>query len=137
MVYFLFSIIGLLTFIVSVQKSKKNQFYSDTFLLAPLGVYVWGDGIILGLFWTLVGLFGYFTNLEMLWFYRFYLVFWAIRSGYEVVYWLNHQSTKSEYQPPILRNIKWLAANETHILYQVANSCIVTIALSLLLYSYK
>jgi hypothetical protein len=135
--YLLISLFGFVIFLLSIHKSKNNQFYSDTFLLAPFGVYVWGDGIILGLFWILIGLFAYITNLEILWFYRFYLLFWAIRSGYEVVYWLNHQSVKSEYQPPILRNFKWLKTNETQILYQVANSCLMTIAFGLLGYSFK
>jgi hypothetical protein len=113
-------LLGLVITFLAVQKSKTDQFYSDTFWLIPLGVFVWGDGLILGPFWLISGLL--FLKMSTLWILRYLLVFVAIRSSYEVVYWLNQQAANSKYQPPLFRNVSWLSAQQTAILYQLINT---------------
>ena len=118
-------------FLISINKSKNKQFYSDTFFLWPLGIYVWGDGLVLGLFWMLSAIiFLFISPINIL---RFYLLFLAIRSAYEVIYWLNHQANNKKYEPPLFRNISWLDAHQGAILYQVANSCLMLLALFFLM----
>lgn len=120
---FLFSLFlivsgSLITFF-SYLRSKSNQFYSDTFLLLPFGVFVWGDGLILGPFWVLSGFFlhalsGYGK-------FQYVMIFFALRFFYEVIYWIVHQAASKSYRPPLFRNVTWLDAQQAAILYQLLN----------------
>src|SRR5690348_15002773 len=119
----IFFLIGLLSFVMGVKKSRQQQFYSDTWMLLPLGIYVWGDAIVLGPFWMASSiLFSFLTPLEIL---RFGLFFYLVRSVYEVIYWITHQVAQKEYVPPLFRRWKWLHANESAILYQLIHMCVV------------
>lgn len=129
------SIVGLVIIVCAIYFSKKGQFYSDTHLLIPLGIFVWGDGLVLGPFWFLSGLL--FSQLDLLFILRYVLLFWAIRSGYEVVYWLTHQASRHEYEPPLFRNISWLNAQQGAILYQLMTTLGLFFSLFGLVYSYN
>ncbi len=131
-----FVIVAVVVYFVSLRRSKANQFYSDTPLLSPLGIYVWGDGLVLGPFWVLSGMLWLATQLPLLWVVRYILLFWLLRSAYEVVYWLNHQAVGSDYCPPFGRDVSWLDKNEQHIIYQLFHTVVVVFSLFLLLYSY-
>jgi hypothetical protein len=112
-------------------KSKNDQFYSDVFWGWPLGVYVWGDGLILGPFWIVIGL----LSLIMWgssWLMQTWLIFMAVRSSYEVIYWINHQVAKREYMPPIVRRLSFLKANEAAIIYQLFHTCVVVLCFVIL-----
>ncbi|MBD3279685.1 MAG: hypothetical protein GF390_03170 [Candidatus Pacebacteria bacterium] len=123
---FLFLLASLITWL-SYQKSRHQQFYSDTFILIPLGVFVWGDGLILGPFWLISSLLFYFFTKQQIWHY--WLLFWVIRSSYEVIYWLNHQAANKTYKPPLFRKIAWLDAGQSAILYQLLNMSVVILGL--------
>jgi hypothetical protein len=115
-------------------KSKNGQFYSDTHWLWPLGVFVWGDGLVLGPFWAVSAV--VIASMPSITAARYLLVFFAIRSAYEVIYWLNHQAVGKTYQPPLLRHISWLGSEEAAIVYQLANMCQVVLCLGLLMWSF-
>ncbi|PIR62326.1 MAG: hypothetical protein COU65_03955 [Candidatus Pacebacteria bacterium CG10_big_fil_rev_8_21_14_0_10_42_12] len=121
--------LSLITFVLAYKFSKRGSFYSDTLFLTPLGIYVWGDALILAPFWFLVSTTFLISSAEMSLFLRIYVLFLALRSAYEVIYWLLHQSTKSEYQPPVLRSVKWLKAQDIAILYQLFHTCIIVLSL--------
>ena len=127
-------LIGIILTILAISKSRNNQFYSDTAWAWPLGIFVWGDALILGPFWSLTGLVSLWMQpIQIL---RFFLLFYTIRSAYEVVYWINHQVAQRDYQPPLFRNVSWLGANEAAILYQLLNTLVVVgsvFALSLII----
>lgn len=123
-------VINIFIFVMAGKKSKKN-FYSDTFLFLPLGIYVLGDALILAPFWILSSLFLFFFSIENI--LKFILIFYTVRSFFEIIYWLNHQSVNSSYNPPLFRRIKWIKANESAILYQLIHTCIVVIGIFLLL----
>jgi hypothetical protein len=125
------SLSGILISICSWQKVRSKQFYSDTWWLWPWGVYVWGDGLVLGPFWFLVGLI--FLNISGLLQAQVIALFFALRSGYEVVYWLNHQVASRSYIPPMVRKWTHLGPNEAAIVYQLFHTAIVCLALSMLL----
>lgn len=121
---FIFLILNLFIFTKAIKKSKK-EFYSDTFFLSLFGIYVWGDALILAPFWILSSMiFLFISDLNIL---KYILFFYSIRSFFEVIYWLNHQSVKSSYNPPFFRKFKWIKANESAILYQLFHTGIVVI----------
>lgn len=130
--------LGLIAVIVTLwswRQARQGHFYSDTPGLWLLGIFVWGDGIILGPFWVVsaVGL----TWVPVIWVARYILVFYALRSAYEVIYWINHQVAHRDYVPPLFRRWPWLKANESAILYQLLNTCQVVLAVVLLLASWR
>ena len=125
---------GVVT-LLSISRSKSGNFYSDTPWLLPLGIFVWGDGLILGPFWIIASIWFVFLNsIEII---RFLLLFFAIRSLYEVIYWLTHQFSSKSYQAPLFRKVRWLSPNDSAILYQLVNMCVVVMTLFGLVYSLR
>lgn len=121
------ALFALIIFYFSLRFAKSNQFYTDTPGLSWLGIFVWGDGLILAPFWFVSAVaFNFISPLNIL---RHLLIFLVIRSGYEVVYWITHQVSQKEYEPPLFRNISWLGADEGAILYQLLNTCWVILGL--------
>jgi hypothetical protein len=96
----LFLIINLIISIYSFYKCRHQAHtYGVTWWLYPLGIFVWGDGIIIGLFWAIAGL----TSLFLQDFNLFLLIFstfWLIRSLGETIFWLNQQFTTTNQYPP-------------------------------------
>ena len=114
--------VSMVVFLFSLKHSKSKQFYSDTFFLWPLGIYVWGDGLILGLFWAVASvIFLFLSAVNIL---QFMLIFWVARSFFEVIYWLLHQFSGKKYQAPLFKNISWLDSNQAAILYQLMNTAL-------------
>ncbi len=122
---------GLSVFLTSIAFAKKGKFYSDTFWLLPLGIFVWGDGLILGPFWMGIAIIiNFFPIVDT---FRLVILFFIVRSFIEVIYWITHQVSSKEYNPPLFRNLKWIQANEAAILYQLINMVQVIIGLFLLI----
>ncbi len=128
----IFIIINLIVFLKSIRKSK-DEFYSDVFVFLPFGIYVLGDALILAPFWIFSGLLFFFLSIQNI--FRYMIIFYTVRSFYEVIYWLNHQAVKSNYNPPLFRKINWIRPNESAILYQLIHTCIVVLGIFLLLNS--
>jgi hypothetical protein len=137
----LISIIGitaLVFFLFEVLRLKKNKsIYGLTNYLFFLGVFVWGDLIILGPFWILTSLISlYFNN-----WYLFLLivsVFWSIRSFGEVVYWLNEQfAPKNRNNPDTLRLYKFVKNDSVWFIYQLFWQCIFVVSIIFSIYFSK
>ncbi len=128
------TIFHLLILKIALNKVNKSGFYSDTPYLQWLGVFVWGDALILSPFWILSSILFFFMPIQMI--LRYILVFFLLRSLFEVVYWLNHQAVKSEYRPPLFRRWQQIGTNEAAILYQLINMCQAVVLGSLLLWSF-
>lgn len=131
-----FSALTAILAVVSLLKCKKKQFFSDVPFAWLLGVYVWGDGLVLFPFWTLLGLLFAFFTPDTVWLYRTSILFFTVRSFFEVVYWLQKQSMGSTFKPVLLRTISWLNAESTQIIFQLLHSCIVVVGVLLLLCSF-
>ena len=125
-----FSFFSLAIFFLAFRFSKKGSFYSDTLPLTLLGIYVWGDGLVLAPFWFSISLIFLIFGIEISALIRFYVLFLGVRSAYEVVYWLLHQSANNTYRPPLFRSVSWLKAADTAILYQILHTCILVLSLS-------
>jgi len=122
-----------LVFLLALKRVRDGSFYGDTFWLLPLGVYVWGDALILLPFWILILLVFLWSGVSGLALIRLYLIFTAVRSAYEVVYWLLHQATKDTYKPPLLRRFTQLQPRDSAILYQLVHTCALVLAIWMLL----
>lgn len=118
----------------ALAKSKTAQFYSDTPYAWPLGIYVWGDALILAPFWGIMA--GAFWFIGPLMTFRWLCLFYTVRSAYEVIYWLNHQFSGKKYQAPLLRRVSWISTDDSAVLYQLMNMCFMIAGLGLLLISY-
>jgi hypothetical protein len=127
--------LSLIVFWLALKKSQKDQFLSDTFPLIWMGIFVWGDALVLAPFWFLSSI--AFIWLPWISILRWWLVFGIVREVFEVVYWLNHQASKSTYRPPLVRNFKWLSAEQGAILFQLFAMCQVVVYLLALLASFR
>lgn len=126
------SLFLILLFLLALKRVRDGHFYGDTFWLLPLGVYVWGDALILLPFWIFVALLLLFSGVSGVALVRLYLIFAAVRSAYEIVYWLLHQATKEVYKPPLIRKFTQLPAQDGAILYQLAHTCVLVLAIWML-----
>lgn len=127
---FVVGLVSLVVWLISFKKAK-NEFYSDVKWLFPLGIYVWGDALILAPFWLISAVI--WMGVTPLFIFRYFLLFGALRSCYEVIYWINHQVVAKNYIPPLFRRWGWLAPNESAILYQLLHTCLVILYLFLLM----
>jgi hypothetical protein len=125
------AVLSAVVWILAVQQVRKGNFFSETPWGYVFGSYVWGDAVVIALFWFAVGsmlaanLFSGFTLWILLAF------FYLIRSAFEVVYWLNHQATGSHFSPPLIRNTH-LTAEQGAILYQLVHFLIVVLSATLI-----
>jgi len=126
--------VSLLFFMRAIKNCQKGRFYTNTPQGFLLGIYVWGDALILGPFWLLSAVI--FLILPPVMVLRYLLLFFSLRAVYETIYWLNHQAVKAEYQPPLFKHLSWVNSNEAAILYQLLNFCLAVILLSFLIWSF-
>ncbi len=130
----LFAVLNACVFLISLRKAQQKHFYSDTPFLFGLGIFVWGDGLVLSPFWIVSSILFWF--LSPVFILRYFLLFFLIRGGYEVIYWINHQFSQKNYYPPLFRHISWLSQNDAAILYQLLNTCQVILCAFGLLWSF-
>lgn len=126
--------VGLYTSIQAYRLSKKNGFYTNAKIWIPFGIFVWGDGLILGPFWFISGFI--FMLLSPLWILRYLLLFYTIRNSIEILYWLHHQFPSSGYNQAPFDKISWLKSNETAILFQVLHSVLTFFFLFAFIYTF-
>ena len=50
------AVVSFVVFVTAVEKVKYDEFDESSWWLASLGIYVWGQGIVLSFFWILFGL---------------------------------------------------------------------------------
>lgn len=134
-IYLVLSALFLAVFAIALKKCRSNQFYSDAIYLGFTGIYVWGDALVLAPFWaaSLVTL----SFFPLIYTVRYVLLFWMLRNGFEVIYWIGHQYSKSDYNPPMFRKVKWMKPNESAILYQLMCMCNLLVSSFLLLVTYS
>ncbi len=127
------SIFGLISLLVAFKgilelSTKKNHFKKTRFLFW-LGIFVWGDAVILGIFWFLVSLICILLS-DWIIFFLVVSIFWVIRSFGEIIYWINQQFSPVNRNPP--KNLfGYILFNNESIwyAYQVFWQCIMVIAI--------
>lgn len=134
MILLAFSLFNLAIFFRALHFVKKGGFYTNSHWLVPIGIFVWGDALVIAPFWAVMSIVAlWLSPLNIL---RFVLLFYAIRAAYEVIYWINHQVAQRDYVPPLFQNVKWLKPNDAAILYQLITMIQVVISLGFLLLTF-
>ena len=94
--YALFSFLG---FLIGFYKSKyKKSAFGFTRPLLFMGVFVWGDAVVFGLFWAISSTITWFLK-DWYLFLLIVSVFWVVRSLGETIYWFNQQFSTINRNP--------------------------------------
>jgi len=94
-----FAVGAVVILMLSLRQLKKDNPGGLTPWLLPFGIFVWGDGVVLGIFWILVALAVLWLQ-DWLLFALIYALFWMIRSLGEVFYWFLQQFSTITRDPP-------------------------------------
>ena len=135
----LFGLISLITTIVSYFNiaSKNNPFGLTPKFLNLFTIFVWGDGLPIGLFLTLTTLISLYLNHWNL-FLLFMSTFFLVRSVGETIYWLNEQFSSLKRNPPeTLTGFKIYKNDSIWFAYQIFWQCLSAIFFVLSLYLLK
>jgi len=130
-----YGFISFLVFLKGLFESirKKNSFGETPFLFW-IGIFVWGDGVIYGLFWFLSSLVCYLLK-DWVLFLLIISVFWVVRSLGETIYWLNQQfSTINRNSPEKLRGYQFFKNDSIWFVYQIFWQCITVVSIITTIY---
>lgn len=116
-------------FFKSKSECNKGNSFGVTYNLTFLGIFVWGDALILSLFWMFVS----GSTLILQDWVLFLLVvslFWLIRSVGETLYWFLQQfATVKRDKPENLIGYRFVKNESIWFMYQVMWQCITVITL--------
>lgn len=108
---------------------KHQNPYGLALRFLPLGVFVWGDALVLGAFWSA-------TLPILIWLGDPVLaglvlsVFWSVRSLGEVVYWLNRQFSVAKREPAKEHLFyRYVKSDAVWFLHQLVWQCVLVISL--------
>lgn len=125
-IFFTFSL-AIFLYSLHQTKTKKNSF-GETPYLFPLGIFVWADGVIIGLFWSLISFTVYLLRNWKL-FLLIFSLFWFVRSLGETIYWLNQQFSPLNRNPPSSLRFHQIFHNDSiWFAYQVFWQCLSVIS---------
>lgn len=128
------SVVALVSAVIGVQKVRSNRAFSITPWLYPLGIFVWGDAPILGLFWILVGVVCFYLNSLPL-FFLIVSVFWLVRSVGETFYWFLQQFSMMKRNPPEqLAGYRFVKDESIWFMYQLFWQCMTVISIIFTIY---
>jgi hypothetical protein len=95
----IYGFFNFLIFIKGLYESKTKKNASGlTYFLVPMGIFVWGDAVVFGLFWFLVSGVVSWLN-DWLLFWLVFSLFWVVRSLGETIFYFNQQFSKVNRQP--------------------------------------
>lgn len=113
---------------------KDNAFGGGSVLLFLLGVFVWGDAVIIGAFWILTTTICLLLNDWNL-FLLVISLFWIVRSVGEIAYWICQQFSPIMRNPPKnLMGYRWFKNDSIWFVYQVFWQCVLVISITASIY---
>lgn len=124
---------AILTFLVFLKgfhevKDKKNV-YGLAEHFGFLGIFVWGDAVVIGPFWMLICAVVLFVQ-DWYLFLVIFSIFWVVRSAGEVIYWICEQFAGTHRNPPqTLRFYKFIKSDAIWFIYQLFWQCILVISI--------
>jgi hypothetical protein len=136
LISFIGSVVSLTILIIAYKEvSIKRRAFTITPWLAPLGIFVWADALVIGFFWLLWCSFTFFW--QDWWFFMSGVsAFWLVRSLGEVNYWMLQQFLKpATNEPHKLWGNRFHKGDDIWIAYQVAWQCVAVVSLLSLAYS--
>lgn len=136
-IYFLaaFVIINLLLSAKGFYESaKKKNAYGEVFIFGPLGIFVWGDAVVFGLFWAGSAIASLVLG-DWILFLLIASLFWVVRSLGETIYWFNQQfSTVTRVEPKGRPLYRYFHNDSVWFVYQISQQCITVISLVFSIY---
>lgn len=130
--------IGLVALLAAIKGGyeigKKNNPFGEPLVLFWLGIFVWGDALILGIFWCLVSIFCFFLK-DWILFLLIVSVFWIVRSLGEILYWINQQFSPIIRNPPKnLVGYRFFKNDSIWFIYQIVWQCVLVISIVAAIY---
>jgi hypothetical protein len=117
--------------------SKKRNSHGITPVLSVFGMFVWGDAVIFGIFWTLVSTTTLLLN-DWILFLLILSVFWVVRSLGETIYWFNQQFSPIKRNPPEkLPFYKYFHNDSIWFIHQIVWQCITVVSIIFTIYLVK
>jgi hypothetical protein len=132
--YSLVVLVGTVLSAAALRAVRRGKFFDEVFWGWPLGMYVWGDVVVLAPAWAIAGAVALLTRPNTHLVVSWFIVFHTLRSAYEVIYWLNHQATEKTFVPPLFRSQTVLSPEASAIIYQMVHFIIVVVGLGWLLF---
>lgn len=129
--WFLFVLFFFNTFLLfkSYGECQKHNAFGLTHGLGWLGMFVWGDVLVLSIFWMIMSLACILLNSWIL-FALIGSVFWLVRSLGETIYWFLQQFATVKRDPPESLTGYNLVKNESiWFVYQVMWQCICVVSI--------
>ncbi|HOZ03375.1 MAG TPA: hypothetical protein PKX78_02670 [Candidatus Woesebacteria bacterium] len=125
-----FVFVNLLIFFKSWWEVVKKQ---NPFGLTPwmswLGMFVWGDTLVIAPFWVLAVLVSTIVH-DWILFFLIASIFWSVRSLGEMVYWLNEQFAAKKRNPPqTLMGYSLIKSEAIWFVYQVFWQCVLVFSI--------
>lgn len=126
-------IYGLVNFLVFVKGFYETKYKRNAFGLTPflsiLGMFVWGDAVVFGLFWTISSIIAWFLK-DWYLFLLIVSIFWMVRSLGETIYWFNQQFSKINRNPPEKLMGYFIFQNDSiWFAYQIVWQCVMVISI--------
>ncbi|HLE49327.1 MAG TPA: hypothetical protein VI819_04850 [Patescibacteria group bacterium] len=128
-------IIIILIFVTafSIRECLRSRAYSETRLLFPLGIFVWGDALLITPFWIFVT-FWFLITKNVFVVKIAFISFWLIRSLGEAIYWINEQfATNKKNKPEKFIHFRLLKNDSVYFVNQVFWQVITAVALTALI----
>ncbi len=130
-----YSLVNLFVFVLGWNQSVKHK---NAFGLATpfqfLGIFVWGDALVIGFFWIFSSLIFLFFN-DWIGFLLTAAVFWSVRSLGEIIYWINEQfAVKHRNAPDKLLLHSKLGNDSVWFVYQIFWQCVLAVSIIISIY---
>ncbi len=124
-----YAVSSFLIFLKGFYESKyKKNAYGLTRPLLFFGVFVWGDAVVFGLFWTLSSFIAWMFK-DWYLFLLIVSVFWVIRSLGETIYWFNQQFSTINRNP--IKNLPWNSIfhnDSVWFIHQIIWQCVTVVS---------
>jgi len=111
------------------ESSRRKNSYGLTYALFPLGMFVWGDAVIFGLFWAGVSAAALVLE-DWILFWMVFSLFWVVRSVGETIYWFNQQfSGVTRWKAEDLPGYRFFHNDSIWFVYQIMCQAITVVSL--------
>ncbi len=126
----IYGLISILAFIKGIYEvNKKNNSFGEAPFLLFLGIFVWSDAVIIGLFGLLVSLICLLIG-DWILFWLIISIFWVVRSLGEIIYWINEQFSPIIRNPPeTLLGYKFFKNDSIWFVYQLFWQCVMVVSI--------
>lgn len=133
-----FGIFSLLVFAKGLYQSvRKLNSFGLTPYLGWLGIFVWGDAVVFGLYWFAAAAVSLIFN-DWILFLLTVSVFWFVRSLGEMIYWFNQQfSTVMRNPPEKMQGFNLFRRSSIWFIYQIIWQCIMIASIVAIIYVSK